>query len=185
MKIIKMKYLDEVYKGVKLLSEDPRVIFVGQALKYPGHAITHQVKDLGCQKIEMPVAEDFQAGFCIGMALEGYIPVCIYPRFNFALLATNQIVNHLDKYPLITDGKVVPKVIIKVAVGSDTPLDPGHQHKYNFTEAFRSMCKTIEVIELTKPFQVFDSYKYALQSKYSVILVEHSANYADEEEWEW
>ena len=127
------------------------------------------------KKIELPVAEEFQLGISIGLALQGWIPVTIYPRFDFLLLALNQLLNHLDKITLISDGKISPKVIIKVMVGSTRPLDPGWQHKQNYTEALRSMCKTIEVIELTEANQIFEAHKKALErtDRCSTILIEY------------
>ena len=62
------------------------------------------------KRIEMPICEDFTVGFCTGLALEGYIPVCFIPRWDFLILAANQIINHLDKIPLL--GGFKPKVII-------------------------------------------------------------------------
>jgi hypothetical protein len=39
--------------------------------------------------IELPVAEEMQMGMTLGMALAGFVPVSIYPRWNFLLLAMN------------------------------------------------------------------------------------------------
>jgi hypothetical protein len=33
----------------------------------------------------------------IGLAMQGYVPITCYPRFDFLILAFNQLVNHLDK----------------------------------------------------------------------------------------
>ena len=94
-----MKYIDEVNKGMEYLNLDDRTIFIGQAVEYKGTALTHQVKEFAdWKKLELPVAEEFQAGFALGLALEGYIPVSLYPRMNFIILAMNQVVNHLDKW---------------------------------------------------------------------------------------
>lgn len=181
-----MIYLDEINRSMRFLANNPHVIFVGQAVEYPGTALTHQIKDLNTNKLEFPVAEDFQAGFCLGLALEGYIPVCIYPRFNFALLACNQIVNHIDKWPLISDGKSTPKIIIKIAIGSAKPLDPGWQHKGNYTNSFRLLCDTIDVIELKTVEQIFPAYELALNRTdgRSTIIIEHSDKYACGPLWE-
>ncbi len=175
------QYLQEVNRSMQMLAQHDKVLFVGQAVKYRGTAITRQLEDVSeDKKIELPVIEDFQAGFCLGLALRGYIPVCIYPRFNFALLACNQIVNHIDKWPIISHGKSKPKVIIKIAVGSPEPLDPGSQHKGNYTDAFKSMCDTINIIELTETKHVYSTYEKALNRTdgISTIIVEHSYQYA-------
>ena len=49
------------------------------------------------KKIELPVFEEVQMGIAIGLAMEGYLPVTCYPRFDFLILAMNQLINHLDK----------------------------------------------------------------------------------------
>ena len=89
-------------------------------------------------------------------------------------MGTDQIVNHLDKFISMSDGKCRPKVIIRVAVGSETPVDPQCQHKGNFSDAFRSMLKNIEVIELTEPDDIVPAYQKALNRTdgISTILVE-------------
>ena len=132
-----MKYLEEVQKGMDFLAEDPRTIFMGQAVEYKGTALTHQVKNYPArQLLEVPVAEEMQAGMALGLALEGYLPVSLYPRMDFIILAMNQIVNHLDKWEAMSQGESKPKVIMKAIVGSNSPLDPGHQHQSNHVSEF-------------------------------------------------
>ena len=173
-----MNYKEEVFKGMELLGQHPKTIFIGQAVEYKGTALTHQVKKFPSYKlIEMPVAEEFQAGVALGLALEGYIPVSMYPRMNFIILAMNQIVNHLDKWEAMSMGQSKPKVIMKAVVGSQYPLDPGHQHKANYTESFRSACTNIDVIELLYPEQVVPAYERALQSERSTLIIEHGDLY--------
>lgn len=173
-----MKYIEEVQKGMDLLAARHNTIFVGQAVEHKGTALTHQVKNYDSSKLlEMPVAEEFQAGFVLGLALNGYLPVSLYPRMNFIILAANQIVNHLDKWEAMSCGMSKPKVIMKAVVGSEYPLDPGHQHKANYTEAFRSMCTNINVVELVHTHNILDEYKRALYSDKSTLLIEHGDLY--------
>tara|TARA_A100001515_G_C4586226_1_gene214578 strand:- start:1652 stop:2179 length:528 start_codon:yes stop_codon:yes gene_type:complete len=173
-----MNYKEEVYKGMELLNEHPKTIFMGQAIEYKGTALTHQVKKFNKEKLlELPVAEEFQAGLALGLALEGYIPVSMYPRMNFIILAMNQIVNHLDKWEAMSMGQSRPKVIMKAVVGSEDPLDPGHQHKANYAECFRSSCTNIDVVELLYPHQVLPAYKKALESERSTLIIEHGDLY--------
>ena len=175
-----MKYLEEVQKGMDFLAEDPRTIFMGQAVEYKGTALTHQVKNYPArQLLEVPVAEEMQAGMALGLALEGYLPVSLYPRMDFIILAMNQIVNHLDKWGDMSCGKSNPKVIMKAVVGSDHPLDPGFQHKANFTQAFKTSCEHINVVELIHSHKVLDAYKTALDRKdgVSTLLIEHGDLY--------
>jgi pyruvate/2-oxoglutarate/acetoin dehydrogenase E1 component len=172
-----MKYLEELKKAMSLLAEHPKTIFIGQAVEYEGTGLYESLKHLPENKrIELPVAEYFQSGLANGMAIEGMIPVSTYPRWNFLLMGVDQIVNHLDKFITMSNGKCTPKVIIRVSVGSEKPVDPQCQHKGNFTEAFRLMLKNTDVIELLDAEQIVPSYLMALNRTdgRNTILVEHA-----------
>ena len=173
-----MDYKEEIQKGMDLLAAEPNSIFIGQAVEYKGTALTHQVKNYPKNKLlEMPVAEDMQAGFALGLALEGYLPISLYPRMNFIILAANQIINHLDKWEAMSDGLSAPKVIMKAVVGSKYPLDPGHQHQANYTQAFQSMSTNIDIVELLYPEQIIPAYQNALRSNKSTLIIEHGDLY--------
>jgi pyruvate/2-oxoglutarate/acetoin dehydrogenase E1 component len=171
-----MRYSQELIKAMSLLAENPKTFFIGQAVEYEGTGLYESVKHLPSEKrLELPIAEYFQTGLANGMAIEGMIPISIYPRWNFLLMGVDQIVNHLDKFMTMSSGKCTPKVIIRVAVGSEYPVDPQCQHKGNFTEAFRSMTRNINIVELIRPTDIVPEYKKALNRDdgISTILVEY------------
>jgi pyruvate/2-oxoglutarate/acetoin dehydrogenase E1 component len=170
-----LKYLDELKKAMTILEQHPDTLFIGQAVEYEGTGLYDSLVHIDpSRKMELPVAEYFQTGLANGMAIAGMIPVSIYPRWNFLLMGVDQIVNHLDKFSEMSGGKCNPKVIIRVAVGSERPVDPQCQHKGNFSEAFRHMLKHIEVIELHEPEDIVPAYSRALNRTdgVSTILVE-------------
>ena len=97
-----MKYFDELKKSMEWLGEQQNTIFVGQAVEYPGTAMTNTLTNIEKSKLlEMPVNEDMQMGVTLGLALNGTVPISLYPRWNFLLLAANQLVNHVDKIKLM------------------------------------------------------------------------------------
>ncbi len=168
-----MKYFDELKRSMEYLANDDRTVFLGQAVAVPGTGMSNTLKDVSKDKlIELPVAEEMQMGMSLGMALHGRIPISIYPRWNFLLCAVSQLVNHVDKLSLMSKYKA--NVIIRTSIGSERPLHPQCQHVGDFTEAFKSMCKTVEVIRLDEPFQIFPAYVKALlrDDNRSTILVE-------------
>jgi pyruvate/2-oxoglutarate/acetoin dehydrogenase E1 component len=170
-----MKYTEEIVKAMSMLADNPKTIFIGQAVEYEGTGLYDSLSHLPKNKrMELPVAEYLQSGLANGMAIEGLIPVSTYPRWNFLLMGTDQIINHLDKFKSMSNGKLTPKVIIRVAVGSEQPVDPQCQHKGNFAEAFRNMTINTEVIELIEPEDILPAYIKALNRKDNVntILVE-------------
>ena len=173
-------YGAELRRAMTWLGEKPDTIWLGQSCRDPGTAMYATLAEVPMDKrIELPVFENTQLGMSTGMALCGYVPISIYPRFNFLLEATSQLVSHLDKLPIFGNG-YKPKVIIRTAIASRKPLDPQVQHYGSFTDPFRQMLKTVEVIELTGAHQVFDSYRkaYERDDGRSTLLVEHTARYA-------
>jgi len=121
------------------------------------------------QRVELPVIEDFQMGYCIGLSLGGYLPVCIYPRMDFLVLAFNQLVNHLDKLPQLG---WKPKVIVRTRVGSTWPLNAGPQHTQNHARALDMMLESVFVIEARTPREVIAAYTSALAMEESCVIVE-------------
>ena len=175
-----MKYTDELTKAMDLLAKDPKTIFLGQAVEYPGTAMTNTLKNVPKKKlIEIPVAEEMQLGISNGLALNNYIPISIFPRWNFLLLATNQLINHLDKFEVMSQGLFKTKVIIRTSIGSQRPLHPQHQHVGDFTEAFKKVLSTVDIIRLEEPKDVIPAYEKALERDdgKSTILVEYGDYY--------
>ena len=170
-----MNYSEELKKAMEMLGEHPDTIFIGQAVVYPGTGMFDSFVNIPAdKKYEMPVAENLQMGISTGLSLTGKIPISVYPRWNFLVSATDQIVNHLDKLSLMSNGEFVPKVIIRVAIGSVNPIDPQDQHKGDFTEAFRLMCKNINILKLDEPKEIIPAYRFALyDTDRSSILVEN------------
>ena len=89
----------------------------------------------------------------------------------------NQLVNHLDKIEIISKGNFKPKVIVRVLVSSKKPLDAGLQHTNNYVNEIKRMCKYISVYDLKDNKSVLKSYKNAIESENSSILVEYSELY--------
>jgi len=175
-----MKYFDELKRAMEWVAEQPKTFFLGQTVAGPGTFMYSTLKDLPADKtLEMPINESFQMQFSVGLALSGYIPITVYPRQNFLLLATSDMVNMLDKIPAISCDEVIPKMIIRVASGPDSPVHPGHQHVGNYADAFRKMFTSIDVVELEEPEDIFPAYKHAVERKDNkvTLMIEHGNYY--------
>lgn len=175
-----MSYFDEIKRTMEWVAQQPKTLFLGQTVAGPGTFMYQTLRDVPAEKtLEMPINESFQMQFSIGLALAGYIPISVYPRQNFLLLATGDMVNMLDKIPAISANTVVPKMIIRVATGPDTPVHPGHQHVGNYAAAFRNLFTWVDVIELEEPEEIFPAYKHALEREdnKATLLIEHGNYY--------
>ena len=174
--------MDELTRAMELMGSHSNTIFMGQSVEVAGTAMRNTLLNVDESKLlELPVEEDFQLGLSIGMALSGMVPISIFPRWNFLLLATNQIVNHLDKLKDLTQSESPGKVIIRTGIGSKKPLHPGPQHTGDFTEAFKLMCPNINVVRLDSADSIFDEYQkaYDRTDGVSSLLIEWSDKYND------
>jgi len=166
-------YNQQLKAAMNWIAAQDRVMILGQAVCYAGTGCYESITEVPAdKKMEFPVAENFQIGVSTGMAINGMVPVSVVPRWNFLLNATDQIVNHLDKMESMSNGRCRPKVIIRVAKGSENPVDPQDQHKGNFADAFRLMCTNIDIVELHQPEDILAAYQTAYASERSTILVE-------------
>jgi pyruvate/2-oxoglutarate/acetoin dehydrogenase E1 component len=177
-----LRYFDELKHSMEYLAADSRTLFIGQAVAVPGTAMSNTLRDIDPGRLlELPVAEEMQMGMTTGLALAGMVPVSIFPRWNFLLSAISQLVNHLDKVGLMSGDGFRAKAIVRTGIGSERPLHPQHQHVGDFTAAIRSMCRSVEVIRLDEPEQIFPAYQRALlrDDGRSTLLVEWGDFYSE------
>lgn len=174
----RLSYFGALVEAMRLCAQRHDVIFMGQGV-IGGTTMTQTFVSVPLKKkLEMPVAEDFQMGMAIGMSLEGLLPICVFPRWNFLLLAANQLINHLDRLPLYSAYR--PKVIIRTAIPSTEPFNPGPQHDDDFTEAFAMMTRTVKIVRLKEAELIVPAYRAALGSEDSTLLVEYTDNYRNQ-----
>tara|TARA_Y100000034_G_C6840723_1_gene380333 strand:- start:354 stop:929 length:576 start_codon:yes stop_codon:yes gene_type:complete len=166
-------YKDELQKATDVLAENGYVFF-GQNMRAGGTSLFHMIKHLPEeQRIEVPVFEDIQMGMSLGMSLNGMKVCSIFPRWDFLVCAMNQLVNHLDKVRLMSDGQFKAKgLIIRTCVGSVKPLFPGEQHCGDYTDAVRLMCKEINVVKLKNADQIVPAYIDAMNADTPTLIVE-------------
>lgn len=164
-------YKDHLVSAMKMLSEHPKTMIVGYNATCGGTASCFPPE----RRPELPLAEALCAGVATGLSLQGYIPIFWCERMDFILHSMDQIVNHLDKLALLSNGLHKPAVIIRTATGNvNTPLLTGPTHCQNFSVAFRHMV-TFPIIKLQWISSIIPEYQKALEralNGQSTMLVE-------------
>jgi pyruvate/2-oxoglutarate/acetoin dehydrogenase E1 component len=174
----KISYKNSLINSMTELGKMDNTIFIGQQLIWHGNPMSTTVSNVPKEKmIELPVMEESQMGMSLGLAMAGKTVITFYPRWDFLICATNQLINHIDKIKLMSNDMWEPHILIRVGKGSDKPLDPGHQHKGNYFEQFKSMCPNIEFYNLKSWQDVELSYTYATNNKGIYCLVEYPELY--------
>jgi hypothetical protein len=77
----------------------------------------------------------------------------------------------------MSDGEWKPNVIVRVGKGSDKPLDPGHQHKADYTDAFQQIVTNCKIHKLDKVEKIVPAYEQALSEGGIHIIVEYPELY--------
>jgi pyruvate/2-oxoglutarate/acetoin dehydrogenase E1 component len=171
-------YKDALTNSMTYLGQQNNTVFIGQQVLWQGNPMSTTLGNVPKEKmIELPVMEESQMGMSLGMAMAGNFVVTFYPRWDFLICATNQLVNHVDKLKLMSNGKWDVNMIIRLGKGSDKPLDPGHQHKGNYINEFAEMCPNIQVVNLTKWENIEKRYKKCYEEGGIHILVEYPELY--------
>jgi pyruvate/2-oxoglutarate/acetoin dehydrogenase E1 component len=178
--IKKIRYKEELIRSMDFLAKNKKTIFIGQSVQFSGNAIFNTLNNINNKKkLELPVFEDVQMGLSIGLALDGYVPISCYPRFDFLILAMNQLVNHLDKIRRMSNNEFKPRIIIRTSIGSKKPLDGGLQHTQDFTALFKNVLKEINVVLLKDSSQIYNEFKKSLLRKdgKSTLMIEYGEFY--------
>jgi pyruvate/2-oxoglutarate/acetoin dehydrogenase E1 component len=172
-----MTYKDELTKSMDFLASNPDTIFIGQQILFAGNPMSTTLTNVPKEKmIELPVMEETQMGMSLGIAMTGKTVVSFYPRWDFIILAANQMINHLDKYSVMTNSSV--NILIRLGKGSDKPLDPGPQHKGSYLKQFKELCTNIMFHDLITPDSILPAYKAAVEMKGIHVLVEYPELYS-------
>ena len=94
----------------------------------------------------MPCAEILSTGVAIGLALTGWIPVILFQRMDFMLLAADQLLNHAALFPEMSGGKIKVPMLVRACVGSkETKFTVGRQHNKDFSELFEPYCRLFRI----------------------------------------
>lgn len=173
-----MEYKDSLTIAMTKLGKMDNTIFLGQQILFPGNPMSSTLVDVPKEKmIELPVMEDSQMGMSLGLAMTGKFVITFYPRWDFLICAANQLINHVDKMELMSNGQWKPNMIIRVGKGSEIPLNPGPQHRNNYFKEFQSITQTIKFFDCLTADDVKNAYAHAINEGGITLINEYPEKY--------
>jgi len=173
-----MMYKDSLTNMMTKLGEMDNTVFLGQQILFPGNPMSGTLINVPKEKmIELPVMEDSQMGMSLGMAMDGKFVITFYPRWDFLICAANQLVNHVDKIELMSNGQWKPNMIIRVAKGSEIPLNPGPQHRGNYFNEFQSITQTVKFFDCLTVDDIENAYNHAINEGGITLINEYPEKY--------
>ena len=124
--------------------------------------------------IDTPIAELSIVGNAVGMAIGGLRPVAEIMTANFALLAFDQIINHMAKYHYMSAGKITLPMVVRFPQGVSRQLAAQHSESY---EQMLSAVPGLIVFAASDVNYAYHALKYAILSDDPVIFIEHELLY--------
>ncbi len=173
-----MMYKDSLTNVMTKLGQMDNTVFLGQQILFPGNPMSGTLINVPKEKmIELPVMEDSQMGMSLGLAMTGKFVITFYPRWDFLICAANQLINHVDKMELMSNGQWKPNMIIRVGKGSEIPLNPGPQHRNNYFKEFQSITQTIKFFDCLTADHVKNAYDHAINEGGITLINEYPEKY--------
>jgi pyruvate dehydrogenase E1 component beta subunit len=123
---------------------------------------------------DTPISENTIVGTGVGAAMGGLRPVVEIMTVNFALLAMDQIVNHMAAIPYMFNGQVKVPVVIRMPGGGGHQLGPTHSHSL---EAMFLQIPGLLVACPSTPADGKGLLKAAIRDDNPVIFMEHETLY--------
>jgi pyruvate dehydrogenase E1 component beta subunit len=123
---------------------------------------------------DTPISENTIVGTGVGAAMAGLRPVVEIMTVNFALLAMDQLVNHMAAIPYMFNGQVRVPMVVRMPGGGGHQLGPTHSHSF---EAVFLHIPGLLVACPSTPADGKGLLKAAIRNDNPVIFVEHETLY--------
>jgi len=174
-----MTYRDAINLALKEeMRRDPAVVTYGEdvALYEGAFKVTRGLlSEFGEERVrDCPISENTIVGVGVGAAMGGLRPVAELMTVNFALLAMDQIVNHMAKVRYMFGGQVRVPMVIRMPGGGGSQL--GAQHSQSL-ESYFMHCPGMRVAYPATPADAKGLLKTAIRDDNPVIFLEHELLY--------
>lgn len=179
-----MLYREALNRAIdETMSADENIVVLGEDVgRYGGsYRVTEGLyAKYGKERlIDTPIAELSIVGNAVGMAMAGLRPIAEIMTANFALLAFDQIINHMAKYHYMSAGKITLPMVVRFPQGVSKQLAAQHSESY---EQMLSAVPGLVVFSASNPNYAYHALKKAIMMDDPVIFIEHELLYNKEGE---
>lgn len=165
------------------MRRDENVILMGEEVaEYNGayKASKGMLDEFGADRvIDTPIAELGFAGIGVGAAMNGLRPIIEFMTWNFALLASDQIINSAAKMLQMSGGQFSVPIVFRGPNGTAGQLAATHSQSF---EAMYSHFPGLKVITPSNPYDAKGLLKAAIRDNDPVVFMESEKMYGDKGE---
>ncbi|GFO69735.1 pyruvate dehydrogenase E1 component subunit beta [Geomonas limicola] len=174
-----MTYRDAINLALKEeMRRDSSVVIYGEdvALYEGAFKVTRGLlSEFGEVRVrDCPISENTIVGVAVGAAMGGLRPIAELMTVNFALLAMDQIVNHMAKVRYMFGGQTQVPLVIRMPGGGGSQL--GAQHSQSL-ESYFMHCPGMHIAYPATPADAKGLLKTAIRDNNPVVFLEHELLY--------
>ncbi len=151
---------------------DPSIFVFGEDVRVsPFGQTAGLVDEFGEERvINTPIAENAITGAAMGAALNGMRPILEIMFVDFAMLAMDQICNHISQWRYVTGNQYHVPVTIRTAVGAGLRMAYGHSQ---CLQSQMIQAPGLTLVEPSTPYDAKGLLKAAIRSEDPVVVFEH------------
>ena len=161
------------------MRHDERVFVMGEDVGLFGgtfRATEGLMAEFGSRRVrDTPIAEAGIIGLALGAAMAGLRPIPELMTMNFAIVAMDQIVNHVAKARYMFGGQFDLPLTIRAPGGGGTQKGAQHSHSI---ESWFVNAPGIRVVIPSTPYDAKGLLKTSIRSNDPVLFVEHELLYS-------
>jgi pyruvate dehydrogenase E1 component beta subunit len=161
------------------MQRDENVFLMGEDIGLFGgtfRATEGLMAEFGARRVrDTPIAEAGIIGLALGAALAGLRPVPELMTMNFAIVAMDQIINHVAKAHYMFGGQFKLPITIRAPGGGGTQKGAQHSHSI---ESWFVNAPGIRVVVPCTPYDAKGLLKTSIRSDDPVLFVEHEMLYS-------
>ena len=168
---------------VEEMRTDENVFLMGEEVaEYNGAYKVSQgmLEEFGPKRvIDTPIAELGFAGIAVGAAMNGLRPIVEFMTWNFALLASDQIINSAAKMLQMSGGQYSCPIVFRGGNGTAGQLAATHSQSF---ESFYAHVPGLKIITPSTPYDAKGLFKSAIRDNDPVLIMESEKMYGDKGE---
>lgn len=165
------------------MRRDPDIFLMGEEVaEYNGayKVSKGMLAEFGPKRvIDTPIAELGFAGIGVGAAMNGLRPIIEFMTWNFALLASDQIINSAAKIPQMSGGQFHLPITFRGPNASAGQLAATHSQSY---ESLYANIPGLKVVTPSNPYDAKGLLKSAIRDDDPVLVMESERMYGDKGE---
>ena len=165
------------------MRRDPNVFLMGEEVaEYDGayKVSKGMLAEFGPKRIiDTPIAELGFTGIAVGAAMNGLRPIVEFMTWNFAILASDQIINHAAKMLQMSGGQFHVPIVFRGGNGSAGQLAATHSQSF---EPFYANMPGLKVVTPSNPYDAKGLLKAAIRDDDPVLFMESERMYGDKGE---